>query len=93
MASIKYKDPETGQFITIPYYTVGGDPVAADKNYVYTQTTPSNIWSINHKLNKMPSVTLINSANEQIYGDVTYIDKNNIKVEFSAEVSGKAIMN
>ena len=65
----------------------------SDKNFVFTQTTPSAVWTINHGLNKFPSVTSVNNNNIQAYGAVEYIDKNNLTITFSGGFSGKAYMN
>jgi len=43
---------------------------------------------INHGLNKYPIVNIINESGELIYGDVTYLDRNTIKVEFSEPLTG-----
>lgn len=64
-----------------------------DKNYVFTQNTPSTLWQINHNLNKRPSVTAVNVNNIVVYGDVTYIDDNNLTIQFNAGFSGKAYLN
>lgn len=64
-----------------------------DKNFVFTQDTPSAVWNINHNLGKFPSVSVVNINNVLLYGQVTYIDSNNITIEFSAGFSGKAYMN
>ena len=64
-----------------------------DKNYVFIQNAPSVLWTINHNLNKRPSVSVVNINNIMVYGDVTYIDDNNLTIEFSAGFSGKAYLN
>jgi hypothetical protein len=65
----------------------------ADKNYVFTQPVPSVLWTINHNLNKFPAVTVVNINNVTMYGNVNYLDLNNLEIEFSAGFSGKAYMN
>lgn len=65
----------------------------SDKTYVYVQAVPSVLWNINHNLNKFPSVSVVNINNVLLYGEVTYIDSNNIAIAFSAGFSGKAYMN
>lgn len=65
----------------------------SDKNYVHTQSTPSSSWSISHNLNKKPSVTVIDSGNNQVEGDILYIDLNNIIINFNASFSGRATLN
>jgi len=66
---------------------------AADKNFVFTQATPSAVWTVQHNLDKFPSVTSVNNNNIQAYGAVEYIDKNNLTITFSGGFSGKAYMN
>ena len=67
--------------------------LGTDKTFVFTQATPSAVWTINHGLNKFPSVTSVNNNNIQAYGAIEYIDKNNLKITFSGGFSGKAYMN
>ena len=67
--------------------------LGTDKTFVFTQTTPSAVWTINHGLNKFPSVTSVNNNNIQAYGAIEYIDKNNLTITFSGGFSGKAYMN
>lgn len=69
------------------------DPIGGDKTFVYTQSVPSDIWEIEHNLNKFPSVSVVNINNVTMYGEVIYIDKDNLQIEFSAGFSGKAYMN
>lgn len=67
--------------------------ITNDKNYVHNQTNPSSIWNINHNLNKFPSVTIVDSANSVVIGDIEFVDLNNLKVSFNGNFSGKAILN
>jgi hypothetical protein len=69
------------------------DPNVGDKTFVYTQSVASDIWEIEHNLNKFPSVSVVNINNVTMYGEVIYIDENNLQIEFSAGFSGKAYMN
>lgn len=64
-----------------------------DKNYVHTQAIASTVWEINHGLGKCPSVTVVDSAENVVVGDVVYIDKNNVRIIFTAGFSGKAYFN
>jgi hypothetical protein len=68
-------------------------PICPDKTYVYDQSSPASIWLITHGLNKFPSVSIVDSANDLVIGDVTYLDENNLKVIFSAPFSGRAYLN
>lgn len=67
--------------------------VSADKNYVHEQGTAATDWYIAHNLGKYPSVTIIDSANSMVIGEVEYVDMNNVILHFSAEFSGRATLN
>lgn len=61
--------------------------------YIHKQDASSDTWNITHNLNKYPSVTIIDSGDNVVYGDITYIDKNNLQIKFSAAFGGKAYLN
>ena len=61
--------------------------------FVFEQNAPATTWNIPHNLGKFPSVSVINNNNVIINGEVTYIDNNNVQLNFSAGFSGKAYLN
>lgn len=67
--------------------------VDTDKHYAHTQGVASATWNVSHNLDKYPSVTVVLSTGQKGYGDVTYINKNNLTISFSGAESGKAYMN
>lgn len=64
-----------------------------DKNFVFTQSTNANPWVVNHGLNKYPSVSVVNSANITVYGDVEYDSLNQVTITFNDPTNGKAYFN
>jgi len=64
-----------------------------DLNFTFTQSTPATSWSITHNLGKFPSVSVVDSANTQVIGEVDYIDDNSLTITFTAAFSGKAYLN
>jgi len=70
---------------------IGG--VSQDSNYVYTQTSPSAIWVVTHNLAKYPSVTIVDSAFNVVYGEVLYDSINQVTITFAGAFSGKAFFN
>lgn len=60
--------------------------------YVHTQVTASSTWNITHDLGGKPSVTVVDSANSVVVGDVVYVDDANIRIEFSGAFSGSAYL-
>jgi len=69
------------------------EDVTGDKNYVHLQGPPSNTWSFTHNLDKKPSVTIIDSSGNMVVGSLTYVDLNNITLQFASPISGEAICN
>ena len=61
--------------------------------FVFTQGIPATTWNIQHNLAKFPSVSVINNNDVVINGEVTYIDNNNVQLNFSAGFTGKAYLN
>jgi hypothetical protein len=62
-------------------------------SHIHTQTVSSSTWSITHNLNKYPSVSVVDSSNEEVIGEVQHINPNSLTVKFSAPFSGKAFLN
>jgi hypothetical protein len=62
-------------------------------SHIHTQTVSSSTWSITHNLNKFPSVSIVDSSNEEVIGEVEHINSNSLTVKFSAPFSGKAFLN
>jgi len=73
------------------WQTVG--QATGDKDYIHTQSTASDAWVVNHELNKKPSVTVVDSANNVVLGDIEYIDNDNVRITFNSQFSGKAYLN
>ena len=85
-----------GNITADKYYGFAVYPAATsgdDLNFIYTQNTPATTWNITHSLGKFPSVSVVDSANTQVYGNVDYIDNNSLTLTFSSAFSGKAYLN
>lgn len=65
----------------------------ADKTFTFVQSSSSTEWSIQHDMDKYPSVSVVNNNNVLMYGNITYVDTNNLIINFSAGFSGKAYLN
>jgi len=71
----------------------GGGSRSGDKSFIFTQASPSKIWTIEHGLAKYPSVSVVDSANNIVVGDVQYISESKISISFAGAFSGKAYLN
>jgi hypothetical protein len=69
-----------------------GDP-GIDAFYLHNQMSASATWNITHNLNKYPSVTVVNSAGDEVIGNVTYPTINSVTINFNAANGGKAYLN
>lgn len=65
----------------------------ADKHYTFTQISASATWNVTHNLKKYPSVSVVDSAENNVYGDIEYINENQLTITFNAAFSGKAYLN
>lgn len=66
---------------------------ASDKTFVHDQAVPSATWTITHNLGKFPSVSVVDTQKEVYWGNVEYINSNQLKVTFSAAFAGQAFLN
>jgi len=82
-----------GSLIAGKVYGIVQAPSDVDKAFIFTQNTASNSWTINHNMEKFPSVTIVDSADNYVVGEITYTNNNSLTVNFSASFSGKAYLN
>lgn len=63
------------------------------EHYVHDQQVASTSWTVTHNMNKYPSVNIVDTANDEVTGDVKYNSLNQITITFTAAFSGKAYLN
>ena len=61
--------------------------------YIYTHSETEEVWEISHPLNKYPSVTVVDSADSIVYGNVEYLSRNLLRITFIGGFNGKAYLN
>ena len=64
-----------------------------DTFFEYQQVTASTLWTVNHNLNRHPSVTTTNTTGGVINGTVTYINNNTVTIRFTPAKTGFAYLN
>ena len=67
--------------------------LSADKHYTHTQNIVSDTWTINHNLNKKPLVTVVNSIDKVVHGEIDYVTSNSLTITFIGGFTGKAYLN
>ena len=72
---------------------MSAEPLSSNE-IVIEFASESTEWNIEHNSPKAyPSIVLVNSNNELIQGDITYVNGSSIKVVFNTPVSGKVILS
>ena len=82
--------------VTVPVTSVvtatteGPQGPAGSGGYVFTQSTPSTTWTINHNLGFRPSVELLDTGSQEIDGDVAHPSINQTIVTLNPATAGLA---
>ena len=63
------------------------------ENYVHDQQTASANWVVVHNLNKYSAVSIVDTSNDAIMGEIKYNSLNQLTITFTAAISGKAYLN
>lgn len=58
--------------------------------YLYTQTAPAAVWTINHNLGLRPAVTILDAGGNEIEADVTHPSANQLVIRFAIPIAGLA---
>jgi hypothetical protein len=62
------------------------------RRYIFTQGVASAEWVIPHTLGGHPSVTIVDSANTAVFGEVQYDSTTQVTVYFTVPFSGLAYL-
>ncbi len=62
-------------------------------SYIHDQAVASSNWVISHGMGKFPAVSVVDSADNVVIGDVIYVDTNNIAINFNSATTGRAYLN
>lgn len=69
-----------------------GGAASNTRRHIHTQQIASDVWVINHTLGGHPAVTIVDSANTYVIGEVQYDSATQITLLFSAPFSGYAYL-
>ncbi|RLC09884.1 MAG: hypothetical protein DRI24_21120 [Deltaproteobacteria bacterium] len=72
-------------------FTGGGG--GGDKTFTFTQAVANTTWNVVHNLGKSVSVTVVDTGNTVVEGEVIYNSLNDITIIFSAPFTGSAFCN
>ena len=63
------------------------------ETFTFTQVAPLATWTVDHDLDRFPSVAVVDSTGNMVEGDVIYTDANTITLSFAGAFSGIAYLN
>lgn len=91
-AQFDLDSPEDGQVIE---YDADQDLwVPKHIRYTHVQSAATTTWAVHHSLGSRPGgVTVVDSADNVVFGDVLYVDDNNLTITFSASFGGKVYIS
>jgi len=69
-----------------------GGGTSNTRRHVHDQGQASTTWTITHTLGGKPQVTIVDSADTHVFGEVQYLSNTQLQVTFSAAFSGKAYL-
>jgi len=69
------------------------EEVRSKSKYTHDQQSPATTWSITHNLGFRPSVSVVDTSENQCLGDVTYTSDNALTVTFLQSFGGKAYLS
>lgn len=64
-----------------------------ENGYIHEQGIASAVWTVQHNLDKYPSVTVVDSAENEIVAEVEYLDKNTVQITMTGASKGRAYLN
>jgi hypothetical protein len=91
--SIDITQTETNRSVTLIYRDNTTIADLYKYAHIHTQTLASAVWNIVHNLGKYPSVSVVDSANEEVIGEVEHLSNTSLNIKFTAAFSGKAFIN
>ena len=71
----------------------GGPPTSGVDYYLHVQATPANPWVIVHGLGFEPNVVVIDSAGDEVVGNIHHDSANQVTITFSGAFSGRATLS
>lgn len=61
--------------------------------YIHEQGVSSAVWTVQHNLNKYPSVTVVDSSGNELITEIEYVDTNTVQITMNGASKGRAYLN
>lgn len=70
-----------------------GEVLYTDLSYIHNQASAASVWTINHGLQFIPNITVVDSSGNVVEGSYNYPDTNTVIASFSNAFAGKAYLS
>jgi hypothetical protein len=67
--------------------------VTHPRAFVFTQATPSLLWTIDHNMGSFPDVEVVDTSGEVVEGDIKFVSDSQLTISFAIAAAGKAYLN
>lgn len=84
---------ELGEVDILTIGVQGPPGTSVIETFIHNQTVASTLWTINHGLNRWPSVMVVDSTKREVIVGVRYIDANTIQIYSDYAFAGQAFLN
>lgn len=91
--SIDVTSTNTDRTITLNYRDTTFTADVYKYAHIHNQSSASAQWTITHNLGKYPSVSVVDTSDAEVIGEVEYLSDTQLTIKFSAPFSGKAYLN
>lgn len=58
----------------------------------WEQAAPAMVWVIQHGLNSFPNVSVLDANEDELFGEVNYVDDDSLTITFGAPTTGVAFL-
>ena len=66
---------------------------ALTDTFIHEQGVASAVWTVQHNLNKYPSVTVVDSSGNELMTEIEYVDTNTVQITMNGASKGRAYLN
>lgn len=70
-----------------------GIKLTQELGFVFEQVASATVWTINHNLDFVPNITVVDTFGTVVEGSYTYPNNTTVVLTFSSQFSGKAFLS
>lgn len=67
--------------------------IAAAGSFLFTQSTPAAIWTVDHNLGKYPAAEVMDANGRKVYADIVHVSLNRLQIFCSPALAGQVCLS